>query len=477
MQIRRPRLTVALIMAMLLAISACSSGGGESADDGGDESTDTTADDPVTTDETTEDTLGDEGKAFEIDEIAPAVIADLEAYWDQTMPDAYDTEYEPVSGGFHPYSSEEEPPSCGGGPTDYEVWAFNAFYCQPDDLVAWDTEQLLPTLMDDYGPYAIAMVFAHEWGHAIQARSGVFGNYPTIMMELQADCFAGSWTGWVYEGNSDTLNIDDAAFGQALGGLVLIRDQPGTVSTDEAASPHGSAFDRINSFQEGFENGAARCVEYETDMPTPLDLTFQGEEDYELGGNLPLDDTLQLAMDDLNAYWSAILPEFEPIEGLEPYEVGGDEVPECDGDLADEESQTDQVMYCIDDNVVALDADFVSAVHEDVGDMGVAALLAREWATAAQLQTDSLPDDVLDALAVDLCFTGAWAADIYQRVPEEVPEGLITSLSPGDLDEVILVYSSIVNTPDSEGGGGIVAFALVDALREGFFGGADACAG
>ncbi len=471
---RLTQLPVVVLMVLALVAGACgSSDGGGSASDTTDDTTDESSDTTVASDDTDDDTDDEEPAGFSSpEEIPPAVIEDLEVYWTEAMPEAYGIEYEPVAGGFFPYDSENEPPSCGGQPTGYDLWAFNAFYCQPDDFVAWDTEQLLPTLWDDYGPYAIAMVMAHEWGHAIQARSGVFGSVPSIVSELQADCFAGAWTAWVYDDQSPSLSIDDSAFGQALGGLVLIRDAPGTDPLDEVA--HGSAFDRINAYQEGFEEGVDRCVAYPEDLPAVVELPFTDQADYELGGNLPLEDVVELTTNDLNTYFTTLVEGWQPVEEVVPFEVGSSDVPECDGDLADEDAQTEAVIYCIDDNIVAVDVDYLADVHEQIGDAAVAALLAQQWSISAMLQTDSLPEEPVDVLSTGVCLTGSWAADIFARDPATVPDGQIESLSPGDLDEVILVWSSVFEGDESEDAG-IVPFLLVGSLRSGFFEGSEAC--
>ena len=55
--------------------------------------------------------------------------------------------------------------------TDPQEVAGNAFYCSTEDVVAWDAQQLLPELQDKFGDFVIPVVMAHEWGHAVQARS------------------------------------------------------------------------------------------------------------------------------------------------------------------------------------------------------------------------------------------------------------------------------------------------------------------
>ncbi len=118
-----------------------------------------------------------------------------------------------------------------------------------DDLIAWDNVNLVPELYDEFGGFTLGIVFAHEFGHAIQFRAGVEGD--TIMTELQADCFAGAWTADVAEGNSEyfELTLDD--LDKAIAGFLELRDGVGTAADDPAA--HGTGFDRIGAFTEGFE--------------------------------------------------------------------------------------------------------------------------------------------------------------------------------------------------------------------------------
>ena len=97
-------------------------------------------------------------------------------------------------------------PGCGGERrTSYPEIEDNAFYCPDEDFIAFDDELLFPRLDDDFGRYTVAMVLAHEWGHAIQARLG--SSLPGVITELQADCFAGSWMDRVRDGGAAGLQL------------------------------------------------------------------------------------------------------------------------------------------------------------------------------------------------------------------------------------------------------------------------------
>ena len=54
---------------------------------------------------------------------------------------------------------------------------------------------MLYGLAEEFGPSILGVVLAHEFGHAIQARSRRCSTegLPTITTEQQADCFAGAW--------------------------------------------------------------------------------------------------------------------------------------------------------------------------------------------------------------------------------------------------------------------------------------------
>ena len=103
-----------------------------------------------------------------------STIADIQSYWAQTLPSVYDTNYKAIpSDRLFAYSQSNPPPACGGyGRTPYSEVAGNAFYCDQGDFVAWDEQGLFAKLRQQYGDFAPALVLAHEWGHAIQARVG-----------------------------------------------------------------------------------------------------------------------------------------------------------------------------------------------------------------------------------------------------------------------------------------------------------------
>ena len=97
-----------------------------------------------------------------------------------------------MSGIYASYPERDDLPQSCEGPIPYDQVQGNAFYTTCGDIIVYDDADLLPALVNDLGDAAVGVVAAHEYGHAIQGRSGVFDlGLPTVENEQQADCFAG----------------------------------------------------------------------------------------------------------------------------------------------------------------------------------------------------------------------------------------------------------------------------------------------
>ena len=185
-------------------------------------------------------------------------ISDIQDFWVTTFPKIYGGHYDPVpSNRIFAGHPGVKLPQCNGKRLGYRDVAGNAFYCLHDNFIAYDDTHLFPDLYKSVGPFAVALVLSHEFGHAVQDRAGVEADR-TIVQELQADCFAGAWTDDVAE-NGGPVEYEPGDLEVSLAALLEFRDAPGSSPDDPAA--HDSAFDRVNAFQDGFELGAGRCAD------------------------------------------------------------------------------------------------------------------------------------------------------------------------------------------------------------------------
>ncbi len=390
---------------------------------------------------------------------------DLERYWTVQLPDLYGVAFTPVADfrGYRP-SNPASLPRCDGERPVPEDYSDNAFYCPGDDFISWDAETLFPALYATYGDFAVALVLAHEYGHAIQERGGETA--PNILLELQADCFAGAWAGTLARGESELLSLVEDDLDEAIGGYLEFRDPIGTPADDPFA--HGSGFDRITAFFDGFAAEAEVCVDYDTDPPAITAIALD-PADYETGGDLPLSELEPLVLDELAVYWDRLLGgSYE-----RPAEVRfgpNTDPPTCAGVVYPAGVSIESAIYCTADNALLWDARvLVPNLWNQVGDGASMYVLANLSAQSALVQRG---DDVAHpsfALTAD-CLTGAFNADLYLGNLSQL------RISAGDLDETLVGLS--LYEPFLPDAAGRVDAALPDriaALRRGFDGGFAAC--
>src|ERR1044072_1440 len=179
--------------------------------------------------------------------------------------------------------------------------------------MAWDRAALLPVLKERFGEAAVMLVLAHEMGHAVQRRGGLAVNKqqaepdksPTILIEAQADCYAGSFVRWVADDNATYLHVAKDRLDPALESLITFRDPSGTEQTDEGA--HGDAFDRVSAFQDGYDDGTKLCSEMSVDIRTFTQTGFIDQTDAANNGNLQFDTMLETITPQLNEYFNTLV--------------------------------------------------------------------------------------------------------------------------------------------------------------------------
>ena len=145
-----------------------------------------------------------------------------------------------------------------------------------------------PSCRAKYGDFVIPVVLAHEWGHAVQARSNFTAR--TVTKELQADCFAGAWS--KHAQDDGVFDVNERRSRQRA------RGHPRSCATPRyqqngSEDAHGSGFDRVGAFQDGYDNGLAKCKDYRDDDPIVLELPFSDAEDEARGGDAPYDSDRQ----------------------------------------------------------------------------------------------------------------------------------------------------------------------------------------
>lgn len=423
------------------------------------------------------------------DDFLLASLSDLNAWWAVTYPEVYGEQWTPLEGNVYAAYPErpDDLPGCGEPRTTYQdVKEFVAFYCGIGDFIIYDDGEtgLLAQLAANFGAGTIGIVLAHEYGHAIQQRTGVLDrNLPTVTTEQQADCFAGAWAGRAARGEGG-ITFSDADVRSGLIAMLEVSDPVGI----EQLTPggHGSGFDRVGAFQTGFVKGPVRCGELIDDPLTLVPNQFNGLDDLESGGNAPFGydagdadgrgaELFGFLVPDLNLFWGvdAAVPGWNDLT-LVPVQRISDAT--CDTPLP---GLAAGAALCASTDIVYLNEPEALDLYNQsaFGDFSLGYLIGIAWAEAAQQALGSTLQGEPRELVND-CLAGAWVKSVIpldNGLPTPRAEGRTSVVSPGDLDEAIRtaivigdlgIDDNIIGSP----------FEKIDAFRSGVLGGLDACA-
>ena len=406
-----------------------------------------------------------------VDRLTLQAVNDVAEFWEQNYSLTLPGRFVPVTK-LVSYDSTDpaSPRICGGATYD----SVNAFYCPPLHLMAWDRGVMVPAGQKFFGDMSVAALMAHEYGHAVQRMADLIDrSTPSVVVELQADCFAGDYIRWVADGNSPRFTIDTGdGLNHVLAAAIAIRDPLVTDDLEKVLerAAHGTALERVSAFQQGFITGSTACralnaqdvEKRRADLPLMLDTDDGGQVQT---GEVTLDEqTLAMLMDDLGAIYAPADP---PQLSLDP--------GECDNP-----QPGSPVAYCPDSNIIAVDLPALQAfsVRADErrdfmlvqGDnTGISALTSR-YALAVQQQR-GVPLDTAQAALRTACLTG-----VAQRAMIDPPAGRKLKLTAGDIDEAVsgLLVNGVAAS-NVDGATVPAGFTRIVAYRSGLEADADLC--
>lgn len=207
----------------------------------------------------------------EIEQILCGANNDVQDFWDRQYPAAFGGGYEYTDVVF--FSGRTD---TGCGPASAQI---GPFYCPADHLVYFDLD-FLGQLQREFGAtgdLAAQYIVAHEFGHHIQNLTGQnqpppgFGgtaNEWSVLVELQADCYAGLWAhdaaGRTDPATGLPLFESPDEIGEAINAARAVGDDRIQQQTTGRVNPseftHGTSEQRARAFTTGYQTGdPARC--------------------------------------------------------------------------------------------------------------------------------------------------------------------------------------------------------------------------
>jgi hypothetical protein len=203
-----------------------------------------------------------------------AFINSIQAYWQTGLPQNFGRPYQTAT---TRYFSGGVSTGCGSANS-----GVGPFYCPADNHVYIDLSfyDELARRFGAPGQFAQAYVLAHEYGHHIQTLLGTEAqmrraqqrdpgnaNRYSVMLELQADCYAGVWANKASQTTDaggqplfkslTTQDIQEALTAASAVGDDAIQQKMGG-QVNESAFTHGSSAERQQWFYQGYTTGDPR---------------------------------------------------------------------------------------------------------------------------------------------------------------------------------------------------------------------------
>lgn len=186
-----------------------------------------------------------------------AVLDSTQSYWSRVMPG-----YRPAKLVIFRGAVQS---ACGSAQS-----ASGPFYCPGDQKVYIDLGfyEQLRSQFGAPGDMAQAYVLAHEIGHHVQTQTGTsqqvsqlqqarpeVANKASVLLELQADCYAGMWAHQAaQQGILDEGDIEEGLRAAAAVGDDRLQQTSGR-SVSRESFTHGSSDERMTWFRRGYQSG------------------------------------------------------------------------------------------------------------------------------------------------------------------------------------------------------------------------------
>jgi predicted metalloprotease len=198
-------------------------------------------------------------------------VNSIQNFWQTELPQVYGQRYQPVDTVFF---SQQTTTGCGAADS-----GTGPFYCPVDRKVYIDltfyTE--LSNRFGAPGQFAQAYVLAHEYGHHVQDLVGTMDqvqraeqrdpanqNRYSVLLELQADCYAGVWSAHATQTKDAAghpiftaitpQNIQEAVNAAGAVGDDTIERKAG-MQVNPDTFTHGTSAQRQHWFSQGYQSG------------------------------------------------------------------------------------------------------------------------------------------------------------------------------------------------------------------------------
>ena len=202
-----------------------------------------------------------------------------------------------------------------------------------------------------------------------------------MYLEQQADCFAGAFLDHVAE-NGNALDVEAGRSRSVARGDAAAARRPGPVGrrslgARQRVRPHRRVPRRLRIGRRAVRD-LLRCNRRSSwSSRSPVARRTRS------GGQTAAEDVIPLTVDLLNDFYSQVEPSYVPLSTDDFISFDSSKrrtIPKCGGTTLAREEVENRVFYCLDDGYIGFDEPFLQSVYDEIGDFGVASLIANAWA-------------------------------------------------------------------------------------------------
>ena len=346
--------------------------------------------------------------------------ADIARWWESEFPRVFGRPLPALAGGVR-YSNGTTIPNISAKAQTCGIYPelatkFGPFYDSCSDTIVYDDFSFFPEKFEAYGDLALGVVVAHEWGHAVQARTSFPKN--NVTSETQADCFAGAWLASFRAGPGWGPKAEES-LPWALLAMAGLADASYISDYGQSDDAHGSMFDRLGAMTEGMQAGTDACAKYTTAPPQSVLVkwdfsTERGQAEIGAAGELTNEELVAMLLSSVEPYWQsragAAATNMPTIQNLEKASAAC-LIPAGSAGLA----------YCPSSNIMVYGDASQALPLEPLGDMSYVLAYALSYIDAYKATTGSTTHRA--------CLAGEWFRFMLDGKDPQF------SISPPDVDE------------------------------------------
>jgi|GEM_PF-3316970 len=142
------------------------------------------------------------------------------------------------------------------------------FYCSADHTI-YLPYNFMYSAQEEIGDFAVVVILAHEWGHAIQGQLGILNNVQFLgedddspnrrNIEIEADCLAGAYTDYA-ENHSENVSLDPDDLEEGAVQMYVVGSNVPEMEVWTNPRAHGRPEQRVEAYANGYENGVLECL-------------------------------------------------------------------------------------------------------------------------------------------------------------------------------------------------------------------------